>query len=180
MITTEEAKFLFKAARSSLSGKKFTGDFPSILNEKAGVFVTIHTYPGHRLRGCIGIVEPVHALIKGVQEAAKSAAFDDYRFKPLTPEEFDEVVLEISILSRPLPCRLDDIKEGDGVILRKDGKEALFLPQVWEQMASKKEFLDQLCLKAGLSFDDWNGASFMKFHVIVFEETEPMGEIKKI
>lgn len=180
MITTEEARFLFKAARTAIGGKKFTEDYPKILNETAGIFVTLHTYPKHELRGCIGFTEAVHAIIKGVQKAAKAAAFDDYRFKSLVPEEFDEVVLEISILSKPAQCSLGDIKKGDGVILHSNGKEALFLPQVWEQMANKEEFLDQLCLKAGLSFGCWNNSKFMKFKVIAFEEENPEGKIKKI
>ena len=180
MLTLEEAEFLFKAARSVIKGRTFSENVPDILYEKAGVFVTLHTFPEHRLRGCIGITESVHALIKGVQRAAKAAAFDDNRFKPLTPEEFNEVVLEISVLSKPEKCSLEDIKEGDGVILRSNGKEALFLPQVWEQIPKKEEFLDQLCLKAGLGFGCWKGAKFMKFKDIVFEEEKPEGKIKKV
>jgi len=180
MITESEAVFLFKAARTAIKGEKFNKKFPEVLEERAGIFVTLFTYPRKELRGCIGFAEPLHSLITGVREAAKAAAYDDNRFEPLRPEEFNTTILEISILTKPLPCRLSDIEEGNGVILHKDAKSALFLPQVWEHFPEKEEFLDQLCLKAGLTFGDWKDAKFMKFSVVSFEEIEPNGKLKQI
>ncbi|MDD5182363.1 MAG: AmmeMemoRadiSam system protein A [Candidatus Nanoarchaeia archaeon] len=180
MITESDAEFLFKAARAAIKGEKFNNKFPESLDERTGIFVTLYTYPNKELRGCIGFPEPMHSLITGVREAAKAAAYDDYRFEPLRPEEFNHIILEISILTKPLPCKLDDIEEGDGVILHKNSKSALFLPQVWEHFSGKEEFLDQLCLKAGLNVGDWKDAKFMKFSVVSFEETEPNGKLKQI
>ena len=180
MITVSEAEFLFKAARAAIKGEKFSKKIPEVLEGRSGIFVTLYTYPRKELRGCIGFAEPLHSLITGVKEAAKAAAYDDYRFEPLRPEEFNTIVLEISILTKPMPCKLSDIEEGDGVILHRDAKSALFLPQVWEHFPKKEEFLDQLCLKAGLNIGDWKDAKFMRFNVVSFEEIEPNGKLKQI
>ena len=180
MITESEAEFLFKAARTAIKGGQFNKKVPEVLNERSGIFVTLYTFPKKELRGCVGFTEPIHTLITGVKAAAKSAAFDDNRFEPLRSGEFNEIILEISILTKPMPCSLKDIDEGDGVILHKDAKSALFLPQVWEHLPEKEEFLDQLCLKAGCNFGCWNEAKFMKFSVVSFEEIEPNGKLKQI
>jgi len=41
------------------------------------------------------------------------------------------------------------------LIIRQGYHQATFLPQVWEQLPSKKDFLTHLCLKAGLAGDAW-------------------------
>ena len=49
------------------------GDLGKPFQEKQGVFVTLHTYPGHDLRGCIGIPLPVMTLSDAIIESAQSA-----------------------------------------------------------------------------------------------------------
>jgi AmmeMemoRadiSam system protein A len=77
------------------------------------------------------------------------------------PEEVDELDIEISVLS--LPERLDyespadlfnKLRPGiDGVVIERGWHRATFLPQVWEKLPDKREFLQRLCLKAGLPPD---------------------------
>jgi len=43
----------------------------------------------------------------------------------------------------------------DGVILKDGFRRATFLPQVWEKVANKEEFLSHLCMKMGASPDQW-------------------------
>jgi AMMECR1 domain-containing protein len=46
---------------------------------------------------------------------------------------------------------LAQIRPGeDGLILECDGKRATFLPQVWESLPDKAQFIGQLLRKAGL------------------------------
>lgn len=40
--------------------------------------------------------------------------------------------------------------KGDGVVLRGGGRRATYLPQVWESLDDKREFLTSLKSKAGL------------------------------
>jgi hypothetical protein len=63
--------------------------------KKLGVFVSLHTYPEHNLRGCIGFPIAHMPLWQSVKEAAKSAAFEDPRFLPLSKEELKEIIIEI-------------------------------------------------------------------------------------
>ena len=62
----------------------------------------------------------------------------------------------------------------DGVVLRKDGKSAVYLPQVaTEQGWTRDEMLDHLCRKAGLAKGCWrDGARLLIFQSIVFGEHE--------
>ncbi|PLY06856.1 MAG: AmmeMemoRadiSam system protein A [Arcobacter sp.] len=133
------------------------------LNEQRATFVTL-TLDG-KLRGCIGSLIAHRTLLEDILHNAKSAAFSDFRFNRLTPEEFQKVKIEISILTPPEVLEyvdLEDLKEKlipnkHGVILELDGKRATFLPQVWEQLPTFNEFMVHLCQKAGLNPSSLSG-----------------------
>jgi MEMO1 family protein len=126
------------------------------------------------LRGCIGDVLPRQALYKSVIANAINAAINDWRFTPVTKDELSSIKIEISALTVPQPIiSYNLIRLGtDGIILRKDGYSALFLPQVApEQKWTIEETLTHLSLKAGLPPDGWKkGASFEVFQAEVFGE----------
>lgn len=146
----------------------------------AGVFVTIHNTGARaakqgRLRGCIGNLEGREPLVDGIVHAARSAAHDP-RFPPLTREELPHVSLEISVLS-PLTQvgGPEAIEVGrHGVLLSKNGRRAVFLPQVAVEAGWNRDtMLSQLALKAGLPSDAWkSGATFQIFTAQVFGEPE--------
>ena len=126
------------------------------------------------LRGCIGDVLPRQPLYKSVIANAVNAAVNDWRFTPVTKGELSSIKIEISALTVPQPIiSYNLIRLGtDGVILRKGGYSALFLPQVApEQKWTIEETLTHLSLKAGLPADGWKkGASFEVFQAEVFGE----------
>jgi AMMECR1 domain-containing protein len=71
----------------------------------------------------------------------------------------------------------NDIVVGkDGVIMYKDGKQAVFLPSVAIEFGwDVSELLTQLSLKAGCSVDGWKqGAKFDVFQSDSFEEGEDL------
>jgi len=153
-----------EAIGSRLRGEEFSCDeaaLDSVLKEKRACFVTLNE--GGRLRGCIGHVLPVQELYLDVIENAQSAAFEDPRFAPLALSEFPFLEIEISVLSVPEPFSYNTTEElieylaaqKPGVILKKNGRQATFLPQVWEQIVQPEEFLTELCMKAGLAPDEW-------------------------
>jgi len=39
----------------------------------------------------------------------------------------------------------------DGIVLKLQGHQATYLPQVWEQLPNFKDFFSSLCQKAGLA-----------------------------
>ncbi len=122
-----------------------------------GVFVTLK----HNgvLRGCIGSIASSEPLYQEVQHAARSAAFRDPRFPPVTAEEWPAMTLEVSVLSAiEAVADPEDIELGrHGVIVQKDGRSGVFLPQVARETGWDREtFLSTLCSeKAGLPSDAW-------------------------
>lgn len=151
----------------------------SVLNERQGTFVTLHKKSGE-LRGCIGNIQPYKSVLESVRDNAGHAAFHDTRFAPLGREELDDIVIEVSILTKPEPLDYADaqsllakLRPGiDGVIIKKGSCQATFLPQVWEQLAEKEAFLTQLCIKAGLAPDAWQTGDLeiQTYEVQVFSE----------
>lgn len=180
----EHVMTLFKYARASIKARFNNSRFkperiPEPLRVKHGVFVTLTI--NDQLRGCIGVTEPT-PVWEGVVKAARSSAFSDPRFPPLTKEEFRKIIIELSLLSVPEETTLKEVKEGDGVIIKKGLFSALFLPQVWDQLPIKKQFLAHLCSKAGLSPDCYlkPGTSFKKFSVEAWKEQSPEGPITRV
>ena len=137
-------------------------------------FVTLKK--NSQLRGCIGDIFPQWPLYKSVITNAIHACVNDRRFSPVSQDELKDITIEISALTAPAPIASpDEIRIGiDGVVLKKDGKSAVFLPQVApEQGWNVDQMLTQLSLKARLPADGWKkGASFLVFQAEVFGENE--------
>lgn len=139
-------------------------------SEKKACFVTLTI--NNRLRGCIGSLTPIKPLWMDVVDNAINAAFNDYRFKPLSKKEFEKIKIEVSVLSNAKEIKynnsndlLNKIKKNYGLILSKNSFSSTFLPQVWEQINTKKEFLEELSLKAGLKKDDWKTSKIFYYTV---------------
>ncbi len=170
-MNNKNVELLFKYARASIKagfdGVEFKPSrVPVELKAKHGVFVTLTI--NNSLRGCIGLINPV-PLWQGVVKAAYSSAFEDPRFTPLSKEELEQVVIEVSILTKPVKTTLESIKHGDGVIIRKGLHSGLFLPQVWAELPDKKLFIKELFYKAGLKPGE-PGVSYEKFGVQAWKE----------
>ena len=138
-------------------------DYSENLKENGASFVTLHTKHNNKLRGCIGSLEAYQPLILDVQVHSISAAMEDYRFPPVKFEEVDNLHIEISRLTPPIPIKYSNPEElpdllragVDGVIIQDGFKRATFLPQVWQQLPDPKLFLSQLCSKMGVNSKLW-------------------------
>lgn len=157
--------------------------------EKQGVFVTLHIYPDHELRGCIGIPLPVMPLNDAIIESAQSATRDP-RFPPLEEKELTSIVIEVTILTKPELIKVKQPQEypshieigRDGLIVEQGFYKGLLLPQVpIEQEWDTEEFLSHTCMKAGLLPDAWfdSNTKIFKFSGQIFTETSPKGSIKE-
>jgi len=132
-----------------------------VLEENGAAFVTINKEPNEQLRGCIGSLQAYRPLYKDIIMNAQAAALRDPRFRPLDVEELDQISIEVSILSEPQLLQytdIDDLKRKvvpfeDGIVLKLDGRQATYLPQVWEQLPKFDDFFSSLCMKANLSGD---------------------------
>jgi AmmeMemoRadiSam system protein A len=169
-LTPEEQRTLLKVAADSIENGLRSGRplnvtpeaYSPTLQEPWAVFVTLHLK--NRLRGCIGTIEPEQPLVMAVACNACYAGFNDSRFSRLTWEEWPDLDLDISILSRPEPLAvrseaelLAALRPGvDGLVLEDFPQRATFLPAVWESLPNKVEFLQHLKRKAGMSSDHWS------------------------
>lgn len=174
-------KFLLEIARRAIQYKLENkelklNNLPKELLEKRSCFVTLEI--NNKLRGCIGTLYPTRELYKEIIHNAISAAFNDPRFPPLTKEELNNIKIEISILTTPKKLEYKDkqdllnkLNKNQGIIIKKNNKQATFLPQVWEQVNNKEEFLSHLCMKAGLNLNEWeNNTEVYIYEVEYFKE----------
>jgi AmmeMemoRadiSam system protein B/AmmeMemoRadiSam system protein A len=135
--------------------------FAQPLHTHLASFITLEKQG--QLRGCIGSYVPYRPLILDVVENTFKAAFADPRFKPLQADEFNDLELSVSILSHPrrVPsANLADLlaslqPDRDGLILRQEKKQALFLPKVWDSIPKPEQFIAALLQKAGIAANSW-------------------------
>jgi len=182
-LSEDDKETLLRLARDTLkthfsrekSPKYLLEKYPitSKLKEERGAFVTLEK--NGRLRGCIGYIRPVSSLYDAVRENTINAATRDTRFPRVRADELSEIHIEISALSRPVT--LSSYKEIEigkhGIILKRRGRQAVFLPQVApEQGWDLPETLRHLSLKAGLAADAWKDpkTEFSVFIAEVFHE----------
>jgi len=185
---SEETKIILKIARKAVENwvrKKIKikppAKCPERLKEKKGVFVTLYkkVMGKEELRGCIGLPYPTKPLIEAIIEAAISAC-EDPRFTPVREDELRDLIIEVSILTTPKRIEFSSTREllekirpfKDGLIIKKGLNSGLFLPQVWEELPTKEEFLSHLCMKAGLPPGCWlePGIEVYRFEVEAVKE----------
>ncbi len=185
-LTEEQKKYLLKLARDSIElyvreGRRLEPETDDpMLRENKGVFVTLEK--NGQLRGCIGHIEPIQPLYLDVRDNAINAAVHDPRFKPVGVDELDKIEVEVSVLTTPELIKasspeeyLEKIQAGvDGIILDYRGRGATYLPQVWEMLPEKEDFLSNLCEKAFLPSDCWKklDIKIYKYQVLAFKEHE--------
>ena len=200
IFTLEEGKVLIKFARDNIeyflkNNKRIIipDDLRKKFTAKYGAFVTLnaHNVEGNPLRGCIGYIEPSFSLYDVVHKVSVSSATEDSRFPPVTLEEMETIIIELSILTPPKLLEVSDPKDylekivigRDGLIVEKGMRRGLLLPQVpvdhnrnWDV----ETFLQHTCTKAWLSVEAWRDIKSTKiysFQAILFEEVFPRGKI---
>jgi AmmeMemoRadiSam system protein A len=168
-VNNEDRQILLELARRSIESAARKRTFPRIrlndystrLQQNGASFVTLTIQKS--LRGCIGTLEAYQPLVQDVIDHAAAAATEDFRFSPVSPADVQMIAIEISILTTPGKLDftspedlLEKLTPGeDGVILRDGFRKATFLPQVWDQLPDKSEFLSHLCTKMGAAPTLW-------------------------
>lgn len=189
---------LVKAARNSIElfimnphfNKKMVKNNLDEFEHPHGVFVTLEHYPTKELRGCIGFPRALAPLRESLVEAAIAAAFEDPRFVSVSKQELEDLLVEVSVLSSPVPIvgtqkkRLDSVKVGrDGLMVQYGHYSGLLLPIVAvEQKWDKKQFLEETCVKAGLPPNYWSqpNVKLYKFETQLFREETPRGKVMEV
>jgi AmmeMemoRadiSam system protein A len=186
LLTKGEQETLLDLARNTLEQYLKTGKKPKAneskltpaLKKVQGCFVTLNK--NHELRGCIGHILPQEELYKAVMDNAINAAVNDPRFNPVEYKELKDIKIEISVLTVPQELKFssgEDLKKKlrpmvDGVVLKQGWHQSTYLPQVWEMLPDKEEFLSSLCLKGGMDPNCWNTTKteVQTYQAFVFEE----------
>ena len=109
---------------------------------------------------------------------AVAAALRDPRFAPLASHELDTIRIGVSLLSPMQPMAVRDEADAlaqlrvgiDGLVFECLGRRSTFLPQVWEQLATPRDFLGQLKAKAGFAPDFW--AADVRLHRYTVDKWE--------
>ncbi|MFH1054410.1 MAG: TIGR00296 family protein [Candidatus Woesearchaeota archaeon] len=188
-LSLDEGKELIMLARDSIEevmgGNKLVVDesIKKKFKAKQGCFVTLTSK--RKLRGCIGYPEPYLPLWDAIVHSARNAAFEDPRFSPLKKEEYQDISVEISVLTVPIQLKgepsgyTNEIKIGrDGLIIRGRISSGLLLPQVFtEYHCDAKEALIMTCEKAGMEKNAWKNKEnkVLRFSAQIF--TEENGQI---
>ncbi len=179
-LSTVEKRLLIDIARSTirehLNNRELAlpPDLPLNLWEFGSSFVTLRQ--GDKLRGCMGDLEARLPVVESVRHNALNAAFADPRFHPVSMGELPELLLEITCLgpSRVVAGVKDIILGKHGIVFHKDGRQAVFLPQVatdngWDLETT----LGHLSRKAGFAPNAWRqGATFDIFDGEVIDESD--------
>ena len=177
----EAGKSLLALARAAIESKLFEKKLDVApapwMRQTGATFVTLTK--DDRLRGCIGSLAPARAIDRDVAHNALGAAFRDPRFAAMTADEWPQCRVEVSLLSTPKPLRFADEAEllaqltpgEDGLILSSGEKRGTFLPQVWEGIPDKREFLRALLRKAGLPAETrLSACKVLRYRVLKWKE----------
>jgi AmmeMemoRadiSam system protein A len=179
MLNNESKKIIKKIAKKSLETYIKKGEILSFESNnenlllKTGAFVTLKN--NDKLRGCIGLIKSDRPLWETIRDMSIAAGTQDDRFIPVNEEELEDIRYEISVLT-PFKKITDwrNVRPGiDGVLIKKDSQNGLFLPQVAsENNWDTEDFLSNLCqFKAGLKKDAYKNdpdVEIYTFEAIVF------------
>ena len=180
---TDRGNKLLQIARAAIADNfginlQFS-DSEAFLHEHGASFVTLRD--NGTLRGCIGTLQAHRTVLEDVRQNAFAAAFRDPRFKPLRPDEYERITVEVSLLSALSPIQLRSESEAiaqlrpgiDGVVLQCGASRGTFLPQVWDSLPEPARFLNELKRKAGLPADFWSEEiKLYRYHVDKWTEDQ--------
>ncbi|CAO4365220.1 unnamed protein product [Caenorhabditis nigoni] len=151
----EMAVYCFDVIYAQLNRQKDPAVPREIPDVKLPLFVTWKKGVHHDLRGCIGTFSDLR-LGEGLNEYAKTSAFHDSRFKPITKEEVPSLQCGVSLLINfeNIHNYRDWTIGRHGVRMNfNDGRRtrsAVFLPEVAsEQGWNHVETIDHLIRKSG-------------------------------
>ena len=123
-----------------------------MLQQKAGVFVSLHQRDNGTLRGCIGTYLPTKkSLAEEIIANALAASFGDDRFNPLKAEEINNLEINVDVLS-PLQ-EVKELSDLDpkkyGLLVKSDnGRSGLLLPDIGVETVNEQ--IEICCQKGGI------------------------------
>ncbi len=154
-------------------------DYDDRLFDRGAAYISL--FVDGKLRGRSGSVVAAQGIARNVAENVYNAVFDKRETPPLSPDEIKKIKINISLLSgfEKIPYKnekdlLNKIVPGkDGLVIRSGNRQAVFLPSVWQKIADRREFLNQLKFKAGMNPNYWsNEINVYRFYTVEIKENE--------
>ncbi len=172
-LSSSSRERLIQIARSSIAQVlEANPSLPPELKVPAACFITLRK--AGKLRGCIGTFDAKIPLYQNISQCARSAAFGDPRFPPVTREELDQIRIEISVLG-PF-WKMNSITELEtgrhGVWVKCGLKSGTFLPEVaTDEGWTAEEFIRHCAMeKAGMSAEELSRAEIFLYEVKKIKE----------
>lgn len=141
-------------------------NLPAIFSEKIPVFVSLKR--GSQTRGCAGSFQSENgSFAKDLVHFSIIAATQDFRYRPVDLQEMKEIKIQITIPEMPVEIHsiFSYNPEKEGLIVEKDGKQAVVLPGE----AKTAAYALKMCLRnAGI--DDNSNIRLFKFKAQIFIE----------
>lgn len=143
-------EYISSNKRTSPNDVDYLSDW--MLKEQNGVFVSIKE--NGSLRGCIGTFLPTcENVAEEICRLAISASTEDPRFYPITKDELDKLVINVDVLSKPIPATFEELNAKKyGVIVTDGYRRGLLLPDL-EGVDTPKEQIEIALQKARIDFD---------------------------
>lgn len=123
------------------------------LHQERGVFVSL--WVEKTLRGCLGYPFPEMSLELTVQQIALQLGRE--QIEHFSPQDFPSFRIQISLMTDPFSIEMDQIQIGvHGLMVNQNGQLGLLLPLAPIMYSwTIQDFLENTCLKGGLSTDTW-------------------------
>jgi AmmeMemoRadiSam system protein A len=130
----------------------------------------------------MGLFERENPLYVNVLDRTITAATGDPRFEKVQYSELKDIRIDISVLTEPEQLQFDSPEDllaklqpnRHGVILITKYGSSTYLPQVWEQIPNKEDFLSRLCAKHNAPHNlwrtDYKNIEVHTYRAIVFGE----------
>ena len=113
---------------------------------------------------CGGLIDRPIRLIDALRDASQRTALEDVRFPSLSPTELEHLDVEVWLLFNPQPIqgqgeeRVEAVTVGGkhGLLVTRGDTRGILLPGVAvEHNWDSRQFLEQVCVKAGLHPTLW-------------------------
>lgn len=168
MLSQEDKQYLLILARSAFENKESNiSDIPAPLLEKGATFISI--YRDNQLINSVGSLNEDKEIFQDIIDNALA----------LSQENSENVEIEISLVKDLKKLKFETqeelfsqiISNIHGIAIKKDNKIATLLPQIWNQIKDKEEFLNQICYKLKLEKDSWKtNSDILTYETETFRE----------
>jgi len=174
-LNLEDKKFFIKIAKDALWSKLVNENFESyykdkeIYRKKFGIFIKV--FNQNILRGYGGILKSDEDIVNTIQKITEKVCFKDYRFMPISKEEYNDIKFKIIIIEEIVKVNsFDEInKDKDGIIIRNKIQESILfpfdIPDIYQE-----EFIKEALLKADVDTNNISEVEIFKIANTVIDE----------